>query len=61
MIRVKVDNMARIGSWVRFVVGILLAGEVIRQIVIGSPISIIAVILAVLFLGLSVSYFVLRF
>lgn len=53
--------MVRIGSWIRFIVGILLAGEVIRQVIIGISTSIFAVILAVLFLGLSLLYFTFRF
>ena len=53
--------MVRIGSWARFIVGILLSVEVIRQIIMGDSASIFAVILAVIFLVLAVVYFVFRF
>lgn len=53
--------MARLGSWIRFAVGILLAGEVVRQWIFGNSVSMIGNILATVFLGLVVMYLVFRF
>lgn len=53
--------MAGLGSWVRFIVGMILAGEVLRNWISGGMLSIYAGGLAVLLLGLSVLYFVFRF
>lgn len=53
--------MARVGSWIRFGVGILLAGEVMRNWFFGNPFSIYANVLAVVFLALAGLYFIFRF
>jgi len=53
--------MPSLGSWVRFIVGIVLAVEVIRAWVFGGTISMLGNILAVVFLGLAALYFVVRF
>jgi hypothetical protein len=53
--------MPSLGSWVRFIVGIILAVEVIRAWVFGGPISMLGNLLAVAFLGLAVVYFAVRF
>lgn len=53
--------MARLGSWIRWVVGVLLAAEVIRNLVFGNSFSVYANVFAVVFLALSVLYFVVRF
>ena len=52
--------MPGLGSWARFVVGILLAGEVIRDWIFGNSVSVYAIGLAALMLGLVVAYFVFR-
>lgn len=53
--------MPSLGSWIRFVVGILLSAEVIRQLILGNSMSMAANALAAIFLGLTVLYFVFRF
>lgn len=53
--------MPSLGSWVRFIVGIVLAVEVIRAWVFGGSISTLGNLLAVAFLGLTVLYFAVRF
>ena len=53
--------MPSLGSWVRFIVGIILSAEVIRQWIFGTSFSMLANILAVVFLILSALYVVFRF
>lgn len=53
--------MASLGSWIRFIVGIVLAIEVMRVWVFGGAVSMLGNILAVVFLALTVVYFVVRF
>ena len=50
-----------LGSWIRFVLGILLSLEVIREQFFGTGISIIALVLAVVLLILSAAYFLFKF
>ena len=53
--------MPSLGSWIRFIIGIVLAVEVIRAWALGSAVSMLGNILAVVFLGMAVVYFVIRF
>lgn len=53
--------MSTIGSWVRFAVGIVLASEVIRQIVTGGNDFTIAGIISVIYIALGVAFFAIRF
>jgi hypothetical protein len=50
-----------LGSWLRFVLGILLALEVIRGQFFSGGTSIIALVLAVVLLILSAAYFLFKF
>jgi hypothetical protein len=45
-------------SYLRFVVGLLLSIEIIRQLLFGNQISLYATILASMFIALSVWFFV---
>ena len=49
-----------LGSYLRFFIGLFLAVEVIRQLLMGNEISTYATIFAVLFIALSVAWFVGR-
>ena len=53
--------MPSLGSWIRFIIGIVLAVEIIRVWIFGGVISMLGNILAVVFLALVVVYFVVRF
>ena len=53
--------MPSTGSLIRWFVGILLSAEIVRDWVFGGSISIYAIALAALFLGLSVVYVVFKF
>ena len=53
--------MPSLGSWIRFIIGIVLAVEVIRAWALGGVVSMFGNILAVAFLALVVVYFVARF
>ena len=45
-------------SWARFLIGIALSAEIIRQLILGNEISSLSTILAIIFLILSGLYFV---
>jgi len=45
-------------SYLRFIVGLLLSIEVVRQLILGNGISFYATILAAIFIALSVWFFV---
>jgi hypothetical protein len=47
-----------VSSYLRFIVGLLLSVEIVRQLLIGNGISFYATILAVMFIALSVWFFV---
>ena len=53
--------MPSLGSWIRFIIGIVLAVEIIRAWVFGGVISMLGNILAVVFIALNVLYFFVRF
>lgn len=53
--------MPSLGSWIRFIVGILLSAEVVRQWLFGTSFSMFANIMAIVFLVLSAIYFIARF
>jgi hypothetical protein len=53
--------MSTVGSYARFIVGIVLSIEVIRDFAMGSPVSDIALVLSGIFLALSVAFFVFKF
>lgn len=53
--------MPSLGSWIRFIVGIVLAVEVVRAWVFDGAVSMLGNILAVVFLALAIVYFVVRF
>jgi len=55
------DFMPSPGSLIRWIVGLLLAGEVLRDWIFGGTISIYAGGLAVLFLALSAIWIIFRF
>jgi hypothetical protein len=48
------------GSWIRFVVGLLLAIEALRLWFIGGS-SIVAVLLAIVYVILAITFFIFRF
>ena len=50
-----------IGGWIRFAVGLLLAAEIIRQIINNECDLVIAGILSVVYIALGVAYFALKF
>ncbi len=52
--------MAGLGSWARFIIGILLALEVVKQWIFGNPLSKFGNTMAVLFLSMTVLYFVTK-
>ena len=55
------SGVVRPGSLLRFIIGLLLAIEVVRQLVFGHELSIIATVLALAFLVLSALFFIVRF
>lgn len=54
-------DMATLGSYVRFFIGLALSVEVLRDVLTGIPPSNIAIILAAAFLALSAAFFIFRF
>lgn len=48
------------GSYLRFFIGLFLAIEVIRQLILGNELSIYATVFAILFIALSVAWFIGR-
>ena len=53
--------MAGIGSVLRFVVGLVLSAEIIRQVISGARVSDLALALSIAFIFLSILYFIFRF
>ena len=53
--------MARIGSYIRFFIGLALSIEVLRDVIMGVPLSEIAIILSATFIMLSVVFFIFKF
>jgi len=51
----------RIGSYLRFFVGLLLSIEIIKQVVTGKEVSSLALSLSVIYIVLSVLFFTVRF
>lgn len=53
--------MARIGSFIRFFIGLALSIEVLRDVIMGIPLSEIAIALSAAFIVLSIAFLVFRF
>jgi hypothetical protein len=53
--------MARIGSFIRFFIGLALSIEVLRDVIMGIPLSEIAIVLSAAFIALSIAFLVFRF
>jgi len=53
--------MVTIGSILRFIVGLVLSAEIIRQVIFGTKVSDLALVLSIAFIFLSALYFVFRF
>jgi hypothetical protein len=54
-------HMPSVGSYTRFILGIALSVEVLRDVIMGTPLSSIAVGLSVAFLALALVFIVFKF